>query len=124
MKIIPTELIRTFFRDRTMVGLVAGVFLVSIVYNIYLLTSLEQSDLQVATRYTAFGDTHFYRSKWYYLLSFAAFSTTLSVLHVALAVKLYGMDRRQLAIAFLGLTFLMFIIGWIIMQSVLQIAFL
>lgn len=124
MKIIPTELLRTFFRDRTMASLVAGVFLVGTVYSIYLLTSLEQSDLQVATRYTAFGDTHFYRSKWYYLLSFAAFAGTLSVLHVALAIKLYGMNRRQLAVALLGFTFLVFIIGWIIMQSVLQIAFL
>ena len=124
MKIIPTELIRNFFRDRTMVSLAVGLLLAGAAYSIFLLLSLEQSDLQVATRYTAFGDTHFYRNKWYYFLSFVFFAVTVIGLHTALAIKLYGRERRQLAIALLSFTLIIFTIAWIVTHSVLQIAFL
>lgn len=124
MKNIPTQLIKSFLRDRTLLGLTAALFLMGIIYLIFLAFTLEPSDLQVATRYTAFGETHFYRNKWYYLLSFAFFGVILLSIHTALAVKLYGRNQRQLAIAFLGLTLFIFAIGWIITRSVLQIAFL
>ena len=124
MRNLPTELIKNFFRDRTMVSLVGALLLMGIAYGIYLALTLEPSDLQVATRYTAFGDTHFYRNKWYYLLSFALFGTALIGIHTALAIKLYGREQRSLAIALLGMTFILFTIGWILARSVLKIAFL
>ena len=107
-----------------MASLSAALILIGIVYMVYMALVLEPSDLQVATRYTAFGDTHFYRNKWYYLLSFAAFGATVALLHIALAMKLYDRNQRQLAIALFGLTFLIVTIAWIITRSVLQIAFL
>lgn len=124
MKSLSLELIKDFFRDRTMLSMVVSLVLIGIAYGVYLALSVEPSDLQVATRYTAFGDTHFYRSKWYYLLSFAAFGAMLVAVHTSLAIKLYGRKQRSLAIAFLGLTIAIFVISWIITQSVLRIAFL
>ena len=124
MRNIPTELIKNFFRDRTMVVLVAALFFTVIIYSIYLALTLEPSDLQVATRYTAFGETHFYRNKWYYLLSFAFFGALLAGIHTALAMKLYDRSQRSLSAAFLGLTLIVFGIGWIVTHSVIKIAFL
>lgn len=121
---LPIDTIKSFFRDRTLVILVAALILMGLTYVGYVLVALEPSDLQVATRYTAFGDTHFYRTKWYYLLSFVFFAVVLTGVHIALAVKLYGRQQRQLAIMLLGLTIALLIIGWIIARSVLEIAFL
>lgn len=118
------DLIKSFFRDRSMTGLVAVLLVGLVSYVIYVALALEPSDLQVATRYTAFGDTHFYRNKWYYLLSFMAFGAIMIGLHVSLAIKLYGREQIQLAKAILGMTVFLLIICWIITRSVLQIAFL
>lgn len=124
MRNIPTELIKSYFRDRTMLGLTVAVCLLALAYCLYVGLSLEVSDLQVATRYTAFGDTHFYRNKWYYLLSFILFGIIVATAHVALAVKLYGRQQRQFAIALLAFTLFFISVGWLITRSVLQIAFL
>lgn len=116
--------LKNFFSDRTMTTLTVVLFLIGISYIVYVALALEPSDLQVATRYTAFGETHFYRSKWYYLLSFVVFGVMLAAVHTALAVKLYNKELRQLAIFLLVFTMLLFVIGWIVAGSVLEIAFL
>jgi hypothetical protein len=124
MRNLPIDLIKGFFRDRTMLTLTSAVVAAGIAYSLYVALALEPSDLQVATRYTAFGDTHFYRSKWYYLLSFILFGIALMGMHIALAIKLYGRQQRQFAALLLGFTLFLFVISWIIARSVLGIAFL
>ena len=124
MKNLPLDSIKKFFRDRTLVTLTIALLVLGIAYIVYVAVSLEPSDLQVATRYTAFGDTHFYRNKWYYLLSFVVFAAVLLGVHISLAIKLHSRQQRQLAVGLLAFTVPMFIIGWIITRSVLEIAFL
>lgn len=124
MRNLPIDLIKNYLRDRTMTALTIALFLMGISYIIYIAFALQPSDLQVATRYTAFGGAHFYRNKWYYLLSFVMFGVILVGVHTALAVKLYGRGQRQLAMALLVFTLFLFVIGWIIARSVLRIAFL
>ena len=124
MKNIPLDSIKNFLRDRTMVVLSSALIVLGVLYIVFVVIAMEPSDLQVATRYTAFGDTHFYRNKWYYLLSFALFGAVLIGAHIALAIKLFGRQQRQLAIALLSFTGVLLIIGWIITRSVLEIAFL
>src|SRR5690606_15069050 len=110
MKNIPFESIKNFLRDRTMVTLAGALLLMSIAYGIYVAIALEPSDLQVATRYTAFGEAHFYRNKWYYLLSFIVFGFVVVGTHIALAVKLHSRSQRQLAVALLTFTACLIII--------------
>ncbi len=124
MKNIPLDTIKSFLSDREFVVPVVILGLLMIAYIVYVALALEPSDLQVATRYTAFGDTHFYRNKWYYLLSFILFTIVMIGLHVSLAVKLYGRGQRQPAMALLYLTFMTLGISWIMTESVLKIAFL
>lgn len=124
MKIIPIDTIKNFARDRSLATVSIALIVLVIAYSIYIALALEPSDLQVATRYTAFGDAHFYRNKWYYLLSFIFFGLTLVGVHLAFAVKLYNRNQRQLATGFLYLTVFLLLIAWIVTRSVLQIAFL
>lgn len=124
MKNLPTDSIKSFLRDRTIASLAICVVVVAIIYSLYVAFSLQPSDLQVATRYTAFGDTHFYRNKWYYLLSFVFFGLTVAGVHIAYAIKLFGRQQRQAAIGMLCFTLLLMGIAIIMTRSVLQIAFL
>lgn len=116
--------IKHVLTDRFMTTLVAALLIVGIAYAVYVALALQPSDLQVAIRYTAFGNTHFYRNKWYYLISFAVFGLLLAVVHGAVAVKLYGRGQRQLAIFLTSLSLFLFVIAWITARSVLRVAFL
>ena len=98
--------------------------LACLAYCGYVGISLRPSDLQVAVHYTAYGETNFYREKWYYLLSFIAFGVIVAAAHITLTAKIYLQGRRPLALLFLGLSFLLLLITWFITWSVLKIAFL
>jgi len=124
MKNSVIDAVKSFFRDRTMTTLFVVLLLVTIMYVVYVALALQPSDLQVATRYTAFGDTHFYRNKWYYLLSFIFFGIMVTGVHTALAIKLYSRGQRSLSVSLLTFTLLLFGVGWILTRSVLRIAFL
>ena len=110
--------------DRLMAVLTIMMILAALVYCVFVAVSLQPSDLQVAVHYTAFGETSFYREKWYYLLSFVAFGLIVAVIHTALILKLYTLEQRQLAVLFAWLSILIIIIATAITQSVLKVAFL
>jgi hypothetical protein len=110
--------------DRLMVVLLSVFILACLAYCLYVGLSLRPSDLQVAVHYSAFGETRFYREKWYYLLSFIMFGLILAIVHTALIVKMYVQERRQLALLFTYLSFLILLIAWILTHSILRVAFL
>ncbi|HEV7951912.1 MAG TPA: hypothetical protein VGO98_00885 [Candidatus Saccharimonadales bacterium] len=116
--------LKLILSDRLMVVILALFILACTAYCIYVGASLQPSDLQVAVHYTAFGGTSFYREKWYYLISFIMFGFILAVVHTILIIKLYVQERRQMAIMFAWLSFLLLFIGWMITSSVLKVAFL
>ena len=110
--------------DRLVTVLLGSFILLCLAYCLYVGLSLRPSDLQVAVHYTSFGETNFYRAKWYYLLSFIVFGLGLAAFHTILTIKLYVQERRQIALAFIGLSFLLLLIAWIMTRSVLKVAFL
>lgn len=110
--------------DRFVTVLIGGFILACLVYCVYVGVSLRPSDLQVAVHYTAFGETSFYRDKWYYLITFIIFGLLLAVMHTTIAIKLYVQGRRQIAILFTVLSMLILVIAWFMTWSVLRIAFL
>jgi len=124
MKNIALQSIKNILSDRLLVGLIVAVITGAVAYSIFVILSLQPSDLQVAVHYTAFGETNFYRDKWYYLLSFIGFGAVIAFVHTALIVKLFSQGNRQLAIAFAGLSLLILFIATIITLSILKIAFL
>lgn len=116
--------LKIILADRLMAALIIVFILACLAYCIYVGVSLHPSDLQVAVHYTAFGQTTFYREKWYYLISFIVFGALLASLHSALIVKIYTQGRRQMALLFTFLSMLILLIAWFMTWSVLRIAFL
>ncbi len=102
------------------VGLLFG----GIAYIIYVAFNLSPSDLQLATRYTSFGETQFYREKWWYLLSFVGFGLLFIVAHIGMLAKLYVIGLRPLAYAFAWLSLLVLVLMFVYTYSVLGIAYL
>lgn len=116
--------LKLILSDRLIAVMLLVFILACVAYCIYVGVSLQPSDLQVAVHYTAFGGTSFYREKWYYLISFIVFGLILAVVHSILVVKLYVQERRQIAIMFAWLSYLLLFIAWMITHSVLRVAFL
>ena len=124
MKTTLLSTIKQLLADRFMASLIVVLLLAGIAYAVFVVLSLQSTDLQVATRYTSFGTTNFYRSKWYYLLSFALLGMLVAGAHAALALKLYTRGQRQLAVFLIAMSLSIIVIAWITAGSVLRIAFL
>lgn len=110
--------------DRVMLLLSVGLLFGGIAYIIYVAFNLSPSDLQLATRYTSFGETQFYREKWWYLLSFVGFGLLFIVAHIGMLAKLYVIGLRPLAYAFAWLSLLVLVLMFVYTYSVLGIAYL
>jgi len=123
MKAVVVNSIKQIFADRIVVALIFLFILMSLAYCVYVGISLHPSDLQVAVHYTAYGETSFYREKWYYLISFIIFGLVVAASHTALIVKLFVQERRQIAILFAWLSIFLVVIMWFITRGVLGIAF-
>lgn len=90
--------LRTIAADRPFFAALIGMFVAGIIYMLVMGFTLQVRDVQVYVRYTAFGEAHFYKSYWYYLLSFVLFGALVMVVHIGLMVKLYSLQRRQTAL--------------------------
>lgn len=71
---------------------------VSVVCSIVLAFNIHASDVTVYSRYTAFGEAHFYKSHWQYLLLFILFNLVVAGGHISIMVKLLAVERRQTAL--------------------------
>lgn len=94
--------IKRVFTDRPFLFVMAGLLVMGFVYAIMIGLNVHTSDVTVYSRYTAFGEAHFYKAHWQYLLSFVAFGLLVTGIHLTLMVKFYNLNRRQTAL----------IIGW------------
>lgn len=124
MKINLITSLKPILADRLMAVVMIVFVLLCLAYCVYIGVSLRPSDLQVAVHYSAYGETTFYRDKWYYLITFIVFGLLIAVLHTILMVKLYLQGRRTIAILFACLSFFLVIITWFITWSILKVAFL
>ena len=93
-------------------------------YLVYIGLSLAPADLQIATRYTSFGSTQYYRNKWYYLLTFVVFGLMIVISHMGLIVKLATREMRPLAVAFGWLSVIVLGLLFFFTFSVLGVAYL
>lgn len=84
--------------DRPFMSLLAAVVVAGFVYCLVIGANVRYSDVTVYSRYTAFGEAHFYKDHWQYMINFVVFGAVVSLGHVILMIKLHGMERRQTAI--------------------------
>ncbi len=116
--------IQQILSDRPLSLLMFGVISGGLAYIVYVAINLSPSDLQLAIRYTSFGDTHFYRDQWWYLTGFVGFGILFLIAHVGLIAKLVAIELRQFAYAFAWLSIILLVIMFAYTHSVLGIAYL
>lgn len=116
--------IQSILSDRPLSLLLMAILLGGVAYIVYVAINLSASDLQLAVRYTSFGDTHFYRDKWWYLFSFIGFGILFLIAHIGLTVKFVAIDLKQLAYAFGWLSMIVLVLMFAYTYSVLGIAYL
>ena len=102
------------FNDRPFLFLMAGLVMMGVIYLIVVGLNIHTSDVTVYNRYTAFGEAHFYKAHWQYLLTFVLFGVIVVATHLSLMVKFHNLERRQTAviIGWMGLTMLMIAISY------------
>jgi hypothetical protein len=124
MKTRITKAIELLISDRPLLFLATGIGLLALSFVLYVAFSLSPTELQVATRFTSFGETQLYRNKWYYLISFIVVAIVIAVAHVGLMIKLKARNIRSMALAFGWLTVGLLVILFVVTQRVLSSAFL
>ena len=90
--------IKRVFTDRPFLMLMMALLLAGIIYCIVTGFTLQVRDVQVYSRYTSFGEAHFYKSPWQHLALFTLFGAAVTAIHLAIMVKLHNLDRRQTAV--------------------------
>jgi hypothetical protein len=106
-------------RYLTVLTIVTVVLMVA--YVAYILITVQPSELQLVTHYTAYGVTHLYRDQWFYLLSFAAFGLMVAFLHISIAIKIYITKGHPLAIMFAWLGIGIIILAWVTSFSIINV---
>ncbi len=124
MKVRTLNVLRSLVSDKLLLTLSIGIIVVFIAYAIYVALSVTPTEVQIATRYTSFGDVQFYRSKWYQLYLLIGLAAVMAVVHIGATAKLLDRNMRSLAVALCYFTFLMFAIIFMITHSIFDIAFL
>lgn len=114
--------IKILVEDRYVASLLAVLFVGCLLLLAYLAIAIRPSDLQVVVHYTSFGNTNFYRDKWYYLLSFGGFVVLFALLHSLMTYKLLQNKGRFVATAFLWLSIMLLVISAALFYQVLKIA--
>jgi hypothetical protein len=89
--------------DKPIFAFIISLLVVGAICALIVGFNIHTSDVTVYSRYTAFGEAHFYKSHWQYLLLFALFNVIVASAHAAMMMKLYRIERRQTAI----------LIGWV-----------
>lgn len=87
--------IKRVMTDRTYLFLMGGLAVTGLVYCLVTGLNIHLSDVTIYSRYTSFGEAHFYKDHWQYLLTFVMFGFIVTFVHLALMVKLHNLDRRQ-----------------------------
>lgn len=111
--------IKNLSGDRLLFSLYILLFLLAIVFSIQIILAIKPNDLQLVSRYTAFGGTHFYRDPWFYQLVFPLFLFIVAIGHAVVSEKVKGAVDRQFSLFFAWLGVGMIVFAWITANTVL-----
>lgn len=114
--------LKILLEDRYVAGLLATFFVGCLILLGFLAVSIQPSELQVVVHYTSFGNTNFYRDRWFYLLSLGLFIVIMATIHTILTYKILQTKGRDFTIAFLWLSIIMLVIASALFYQVLKIA--
>ena len=108
-------------KDRAAVLLLAVMVIEVIIIIITTIVRLHASDVQVPTRYTAYGTANIYRGQWYSLWLFSAFAVLITLINGLLAVKTYQMDKVS-GKGLIGFTIFILMIELFVVNAIFNLA--
>ena len=101
-----------------------AVIVVALAAILYFALRLSVRELQIATRFSEFGEERLYRNKWYYLLNFIGIIVIIASAHLLLVGKLVMRDMRPYALALAWGTVFLLIVAALVTYLVFGIAYL
>lgn len=119
MPIITKKEFRHFFRDRAAVWLLICCAVLAGITVINVVLKVRGSDLQVPTRYTQYALT-LDRGNWTILYELALFALMVFLLNGLIAIKVRPL-RRMYALAILGLTLFVLLIGILVSNALVSL---
>ena len=84
-------------KNRTLVLFLVAMLILDVVCSIAVSMQITLSEITVYSRYTAFGQVHFYKDHWQSLLLFSGFFTLVTIIHGALMIKFYLLEKTTTA---------------------------
>ena len=85
---LPT-IFKQLLQDRVLTILLIGYLLLIVVLFVLSAINIRPGDLQLHTRYTSYGVTHYYTDQWYYLFAFLGFNTIFALSYLIIVVKAF-----------------------------------
>ena len=98
-------------KNRTLVLFLVAMLILDIVCSIAVSMQITPSEITVYSRYTAFGQVHFYKDHWQYFLLFSGFFTLVTIIHGALMIKFYLLEKTTTAKAIGWCAFIIMLIA-------------
>jgi hypothetical protein len=96
--------------DRSFFWQLMGLLFLSFLTVIITLTFVQPQQLRVVSRYSDFGDTHYYHDAvWSYFLSFPLLAFAFGFLHLLIVLRLVRSNERSVARAVIFLSYALLI---------------
>ena len=108
-------------KDRTMIVLLIAAALALLAVVLTSVLRIHISDVQIPSRYSAYGTSNIYRSQWYFLYSLPLFALLVFTLNGFLSIKIYP-HSRLLGVVLLNLTLVLMIICLLVSNSIFNLA--
>jgi len=119
MKTVILESLKRLIGDRYLLALVSLLILLAIVLSVFIGLSIQPSERQLISHYSAFGITHFYFDQWFYLLTFVAFELIVALLHAVISIKLLITKGHSLAVTFAWFGIGILLMGYVTASTIL-----
>lgn len=107
--------------DKPILWLSIAILILCVVCSLIVGFNIHASDVTVYSRYTAFGEAHFYKSHWQYLLLFIVFNVAAAIGHIAIMAKLHTIERRQTALLVGWVAIVILVVATVYALSVMQL---
>ena len=115
-------LFKEAIRSRAFIAL-WSVLLAEIIFLVVVaVVYIHSSQLQVPFRYSAFSETQYFRTQWFYLFNFVGFGVVALIFNSLISLKLLEKKGRHIALIFLWLSIGIFAVSILLMTAVLRVA--
>lgn len=115
------EITRAVLHDRSLMIRIIVLLAITILLSVWIGLSVKPSDVTVYTRYSAFGQVHFYKEHWQYFLLFVAYIWIVAGLHGGLMVKFSLLERPKTSKAILWYTIALLLLSLMYILNVIAL---